>query len=820
MRFHRLALGAAAVVALCALQGSCVRAEDAASVADGGSSSGDYTPPANAENFQFEAEVNRMLDIVINSLYTNKDIFLRELISNASDALDKARFLSISKPEILESNADLEVRIEYDEEASTLTVRDSGLGMTKDELVANLGTVARSGTTNFVQALGDKSAEIDQIGMFGVGFYSTFLVADRVTVASKHPDDPVQHVWESLNGESSFYVSPDPRGNSLGRGTEITLHLKEDAGEYANPTRLRALAKHYSEFVTHPLHLRTTEKNMVDVEDEGVEAADADADADSETDADADLDNESEGGGDFEIVDEEEEAKPKKQKEVITFSWEHLNTDPAIWTRSKEDIGSDEYQAFWKVVNKEAQGDAATWSHFDAEGSINFKALVYLPDDVPPEMQSGNLDEYNGGLSLYVRKVLISDSFDLMPRYLSFVKGVVDSDDLPLNVNRETLQESKIIKIIRKKLIRKTVEMIRKLATDSEKEADGIGNDKEVEIDSDGNAVEVDEGTDEKPNKYLEWYKNFAPSIKMGVLEDDANRGKLAGLLRYHSSKTENENDYVSLKQYIGRMKDWQDEIYFFSGISETEMEHSQFMDKFQEKDVEVLYFTDPIDEYMMNALPEYDGKKFVSISKEGVKFKDEDEDLVKRREKAYEKQFKPLTKWLKKQVGQDVMRISISKRLGRAPAIVSSMEWGPSANMERIMRAQATNHGGNDFGMRAMKIMEINPRHPFIHKLLELCPRDDDDEGSIPDEAKDAVMMLYDMALLGGGFPISDGKAYTERMTRIMQAQLGVDSTALVAEIDPPEEEEDEAPEPDFEGMDGINLDDFDLGEFEEEDI
>ena len=190
--------------------------------------------------------------------------------------------------------------------------------------------------------------------MFGVGFYSTFLVADRVTVASKHPDDPVQHVWESLNGESSFYVSPDPRGNSLGRGTEITLHLKEDAGEYANPTRLRALAKHYSEFVTHPLHLRTTEKNMVDVEDEGVEAADADADADSETDADADLDNESEDGGDFEIVDEEEEAKPKKQKEVITFSWEHLNTDPAIWTRSKEDIGSDEYQAFWKVVNKEA----------------------------------------------------------------------------------------------------------------------------------------------------------------------------------------------------------------------------------------------------------------------------------------------------------------------------------------------------------------------------------------------------------------------------------------------------------------------------------
>ena len=807
--------------------------DDAASAS---SSAAAYEPPANAESFQFEAEVNRMLDIVVNSLYTNKDVFLRELISNASDALDKIRFLGVTKPELLADKEELEVRIEYDEDSKTLTIRDTGIGMTKDDLMKNLGTVARSGTTNFMEALGEGKADMGMIGQFGVGFYSTFLVSDRVSVASKHPESSSQYLWESTDGHDAFYIAEDPRGNTLGRGTEITLHLKEDAEDYANPNKLRTLAKHYSEFVTHPLHLRTTSKQMVDVEDE--EEVEEEKEEAAEEGEKKDGEDEEEKAGDekddsdIEVSEEDEEEaeeKPKKQKEVVTYSWEELNTDQAIWTRPKDEITDDDYQGFWKVVNKQAMENATAWSHFDAEGNINFKSLVYLPSEIPPQLMQGNMDEYNGGLKLYVRKVLISDEFELMPRYLSFIKGVVDSDDLPLNVNRETLQESKIIKIIKKKLVRKVVEMIRKLAIDSEKKAKGGDDDedetKEAEIDADGNVVEKkeeesDEEEEEEPNKYLEWYKKFAPSLKMGVIEDDANRGKLAKLLRFHSSKTDGEDDFVSFEQYVGRMKEWQDEIYFFAGQSEDEMETSHFMDKFQEKDVEVLYFTDPIDEYMINSLRDFDGKKLVAITKEGIKFKDEDEDLVKRREKYYQKQFKPLTKWLNKIYGPDVMRVAISKRLGRAPAIVSSSEYGHSANMERIMRAQAFTHGSNDAMMRAMRIVEINPRHPFVHKLLDACPKEDDDV--VTDETKDAAMMLYDMALLSGGFPIADSAGYSERMTRVLKTMLDVDSLGLDDEVDPPEEE-DEPDEPDdMEGMDGINIDDFNLDDLnlDEDDI
>ena len=349
----------------------------------------------------------------------------KQLISNASDALDKVRFLAVTKPELLEDKEELEVRIEYDEDNKTLTIRDSGIGMTKEDLAKNLGTVARSGTTKFMEGLGDGTADISQIGQFGVGFYSAFLVADRVTVASKHPDDAVQHVWESTDGHDAFYIADDPRGNTLGRGTEITLHLKEDAEEYASPYKLRTLAKHYSEFVTHPLFLRTTSKEMVDVEDdeeeEGVDEEKKEEASDEGTDEEKSGDDED----DIEVSDEEAETeKPKKQKEVTTYSWEELNNEQAIWTCPKEEISDEEYQGFWKVVNKQANEDATAWSHFDAEGNINFKSLLYLPSEIPPQLLQGNMDDYRGGLKLYVRKVLISDEFELMPRYLSFIRGV------------------------------------------------------------------------------------------------------------------------------------------------------------------------------------------------------------------------------------------------------------------------------------------------------------------------------------------------------------------------------------------------------------
>merc|ERR1712176_513793 len=493
------------------------------------------------------------------------------------------------------------------------------------------------------------------IGMFGVGFYSTFLVADRVTVASKNNEDETQHVWESLNGDSSFHVGPDPRGNTLGRGTEITLKLKEEADEYLSPHKLKELIRHYSEFVTHPVSLREIKTTQVPKEKPEVEK-NADEESKEETEDD-----------DIEVSDEEEEAEPEME-EVTTYEYEQINTDPAIWARDKDGISDEEYQDFWKVVAKGDSGSGAEdWIHFNAEGNINFKSILYVPSDVPFTLQQGQLEQMPNGLRLYVRKVLISDEFDLMPRYLSFIKGVIDSDDLPLNVNRETLQESKIIKIIKKKLVRKAIELVRKMKNAPMPEEDEDET-AEAEIDADGNVIETEKPTPEpKVHPYISWYKKFGLSLKMGCIDDSANKDKLQKLLLFKSSKTDGEDDYVSLQDYVDNMKEWQKEIYVFPGESIDILKESSFMDAFLDRDVEVLYLTDAIDEYFLGNVREFDGKKFRDITKEGVKFSDEDEDMAKRRSKVYTETFKPLTKFLKKLYGSDVSRVSISKRLGRA---------------------------------------------------------------------------------------------------------------------------------------------------------
>jgi heat shock protein beta len=456
---------------------------------------------------------------------------------------------------------------------------------------------------------------------------------------------------------------------------------------------LRSLVSHYSEFVTHPIHLRITNTVEVEVDEEDAEGEE----------------KKKEEGDDIEVGDEEEskdeeaekEEKPKKTEMVTTFEWEPVNNNPAIWTREKEEIADEEYQHFWNVVAKEQHTKAARWNHFNAEGNINFKSILYLPADIPDHYRFGNIDKVAGGLKLYVRKVLISDEFDLMPRYLGFIRGVVDSDDLPLNVNRETLQESKIIKVIKKKLVRKALDMIRAFSKEEmpaeEKE------EKEVELDEEGNVVEKeDEDKEAKEHPYIEWYKKFNNNLKMGVLEDEANREKIVKLLRFQTSKSDGK--WVSLEDYVGNMKDWQKEIFVLAGASVDEVKKSSFLERFDEKDVEVVFLTDPVDEYMIQQIRDFDGKRFQSISSENAKIDDEDADLVKRREKAYKNKFKPLTKWLKKLYGPAVMRVAISKRLGSQPAIVSSSEYGHSANMERIMRAQAY-QTGNDFMMRAMKV-------------------------------------------------------------------------------------------------------------------
>jgi len=822
VRFSKLALGAAFVGALTVIPSSIVgnvafataaEMTDAEKAAEEAAmktaeqemmeSAAPYTPPEGSNQFEYEAEVHKMLDIVINSLYTNKDIFLRELISNASDALDKLRFLSVTKPELLGDKPELEVQIDYDPESKTLTIRDSGIGMSKEDLVANLGTVARSGTTNFIKALseGEKN-DVNTIGMFGVGFYSSFLVADKVSVASKSNDSDTQFVWESLNGEASFHVGPDPRGNTLGRGTEITLTLKEDADEYLSPYKLKELIRHYSEFVTHPVSLRQIKTIQVPKEKEEVEEADVTEDESKKDEEKDDID-------DIEISDDDEE-KPEEEVEmedVTTYEYEQINTDPAIWARDKESITDEEYQEFWNVVQKDG-GKAEDWTHFNAEGNINFKSILYVPSDVPLALQQGQMEQMSNGLRLYVRKVLISDEFDLMPRYLSFIKGVVDSDDLPLNVNRETLQESKIIKIIKKKLVRKAIDLIKKMSNAPMPE-------EEAEIDADGNVIEQPK----KVHPYIEWYKKFGLSLKMGCIDDSANKDKLQKLLRFKSSRTEGEDDFTSLQEYVDRMKDWQKEIYVFPGETLKQLKESSFMDAFDERDVEVLFLTDAVDEYFIGNVREFDGKKYRDITKEGVKFSDEDEDLAKRRTKVYTEKFKPLTKFLKKLYGSDVTRVSISKRLGRAPAIVSSSEWGNSANMDRIMRAQAFAHGVAP-GENAIPTgnLELNPRHPFVIKLLESIP--EDEEAEIPDSVKDNAWILLDTATMSGGFPIRDPKKYAARMTRVLKSSLGVESLALADELTSEDlpEVEDEPEEPQFQMPDG--MEGFDMSQFNMDDL
>jgi heat shock protein beta len=742
-----------------------------------------YKAPEDAEKFVFEAEVSRMLDIVINSLYQNKDIFLRELISNASDALDKIRFLSLTKPDYLAVEEKLQVQIEFDSDANTLTVRDTGIGMTHGDMVSNLGTVARSGTTRFMQALkeqgGDSSTtsgDISQIGQFGVGFYSSFLVSDRVQVASKHPDSVDQYIWTTTNGANDFQIFKDPRGNTLTRGTEVTLFLKEDCMEYAAQKKLEQLAKHYSEFVVHPIYLQTFETVTVEVEDEDDEE---DAEKPEEDDADDE---------DLEVGDEEDvEEKPKQTKEVTTMEWDHLNKNPAIWTRSKEDIEDEEYNNFYQIVTKDDFMEPERWTHFQAEGNINFKSILYLPKDIPKSWKDGMTGAESGGLSLYVQKVLISDQFELLPRYLGFMRGVVDSDDLPLNVNRESLQESKIIQVIKKKVVRKALEMIRNFVKEADEEA--VRNGLEMLEDSfKEGEEEKDEKTAPQVNKYNDWLIKFAPALKMGAMEDEPNRGKIMKLLRYKTTKANDATSWTSLEKYVENMKDWQKEIYFVAGVDQVQVEKSQFLEQFRAKDVEVIYFTDPIDEYMSSNIGSYEGKKFKNVATDNVDLKggEEDEDLATRREKYYKDQFKPLTKWLKKLYGMSVMRVAVSKRLVSTPAIASSAEFGHSANMERIMRAQAYSHGQDDFAMRSMKIFELNPRHPLVLKLLEGAPPEEDaDDFKVDPQIEDAAWILHEMALLNGGFPLSDPEAHTRRMMRFMQSQLGVESMALVPEPD-----------------------------------
>jgi len=568
---------------------------------------------AGQESHEFQAEVNRLMDIIINSLYSNREIFVRELISNAADASDKARYLALTDKDI-DVSTPLEIEISFNKDAKTVTIRDHGIGMTKENLIKNLGVVATSGTTQFLEAA-KKQNELNLIGQFGVGFYSVYLVADKVTVVSKNKDDD-QYIWEST-ANSVFTVAKDPRGDTLGRGTAIILHLKEDAEEFLDESTLTKIVTRYSQFINFPIKLltKTTVTEEEPIEEDNKEAS-----------------GEGSGEDDLEVLEDDDEKKPKtKTVEREVEEWKVLNEAKAIWTRDPKTVEEGEYNDFFKVLAPNS-GDALEHIHFVAEGEVTFRSLLYIPEKADGSAQSDAVASRKSGVKLYVRRVLISDEFeDFLPRYLNFIKGIVDSDDLPLNVSRETLAQSRVLKVMSKKLVRKILDLLRKMANKDRK------SDDDDDEEGSGEAP-VDEET-----PYTKFWTEHGKQIKFGVIDDRKNKAKLTKLLRYTTSKSDGKE--VSLETYVDRMSEKQKYIYYITGESLEKVQKSPFLQRVQKKGFEVIFMVDPIDEYVVQSLTEFDGIEMQSVTKEGLKLGDEDKDA----EKAQTEEFKPLVDWFKK---------------------------------------------------------------------------------------------------------------------------------------------------------------------------
>ncbi|XP_023180461.1 endoplasmin [Xiphophorus maculatus] len=713
-----------------------------------------------SEKHAFQAEVNRMMKLIINSLYKNKEIFLRELISNASDALDKIRLLSLTDESALAANEELTIKIKSDKEKNMLHITDTGIGMTKDELVRNLGTIAKSGTSEFLNKMTEMQTEgqstSELIGQFGVGFYSAFLVADKVVVTSKHNND-TQHIWESDSNQ--FSVIEDPREDTLGRGTTITLVLKEEASDFLELETIKNLVKKYSQFINFPIYVWASKTETVE------EPIDDDAEAEEP---------EKETSEDEAEVEEEEEDKDKpktKKVEKTVWDWELMNDIKPIWQRLAKEVEEDEYKAFYKTFSKDSD-DPLAHIHFTAEGEVTFKSILFIPTSAP----RGLFDEYgskkNDYIKLFVRRVFITDDFnDMMPKYLNFVKGVVDSDDLPLNVSRETLQQHKLLKVIRKKLVRKTLDMIKKIADDQYNE---------------------------------KFWKEFGTNVKLGVIEDHSNRTRLAKLLRFQTSNS--DTVLSSLEQYVERMKEKQDKIYFMAGTSRKEAESSPFVERLLKKGYEVIYLTEPVDEYCIQALPEFDGKRFQNVAKEGVKF--EESEKAKEKREALEKEFEPLTTWLKDKALKDkIEKAVLSQRLTNSPCALVASQYGWSGNMERIMKAQAYQTGkdiSTNYYASQKKTLEINPKHPLVKQMLNRVNADAEDQ-----TASDLAVVLFETATLRSGYQLADTKAYGDRIERMLRLSMNVALDEQVEEE--PEEEPEEPAEEESEDKDEEAIDDDD---------
>ncbi|KAI5080542.1 hypothetical protein GOP47_0003725 [Adiantum capillus-veneris] len=659
----------------------------------------------SAETYVYQAEVSRLLDLIVHSLYSHSEVFLRELVSNASDALDKLRFLSVTEPDLLGNNSELAIRIRSDKDQGILIIKDSGIGMTKDDLIESLGTIAQSGTANFLKALKENKdtlgGDSSLIGKFGVGFYSAFLVAEKVAVTSKHPRSDKQYVWEAEANSNAFTVREESNSDYfLERGTSVILYLKEDALDFTDPAKITDLVKGYSQFLSFPIYIGQEKPGAV------------------------------------KATTEEDGGEVEKEKKV--YSYELVNEVKPIWMRRPKEITKEEYHTFYKTTFGERL-DPMAYTHFNTEGEVEFKSLLYIPGMAPFSSDESTSKLKN--IKLYVKRVFISDDFhgELFPRYLAFMKGIVDSNDLPLNVSRELLQESRIVNLMKKRLTKKTFDLFDSIMKRDNKE------------------------------DYKKFCRNYGKYIKMGITEDKENHKRLSSFLRYYSSK--HQEEMTSLKDYVDNMKEDQQAIYYFSSESVKSARNAPFMEKLVERGYEVLFLTEPLDEVSINALKSYKGKDFVDVSKEDFDLDDEEG------QEQLEEEFGPLCDWMKEKLGERISRVEVSRRLSTSPCALISGKHGWSANMERIMRAQNL---GDTPGLReymaSTRILEINPKSTIIQYL-------DDARMAGKSGTCDMIELLYETALMSSGFAPEDPAGFGSRIYDLISASVEDDNAGFEAQ-------------------------------------